>query len=328
MKNKTVIKVHHLSKHFTYHEKEEGLKGTFKALFKRQKLLRKAVDNLSFEIKRGEFVGFIGPNGSGKTTTLKMLSGILAPTSGTVKVAGFTPLDRKDSFKKKIAIVMGQKTQLWPTLPPIESLNLNKEIYELDDATYRKKMKEMLDLLDLNKVIHVQARKLSLGERMKCELVAALLHNPEILFLDEPTIGLDVVSQETIREFLKKYNKKYQTTIILTSHYMADVADLCERLIIINNGKIGYDDSLTKIINQYSQTKYLSLTFKNKVSNTQLQTFGKILKNTPYQADLEIDTATATSTITQILQKLPIKNININDITLEEIVRDIFKNNK
>ena len=221
-----IIKVKNLSKTFIYHKKPEGIKGSIKALFFREKLKKESVKNVSFEIEKGEFVGFLGPNGAGKTTTLKMLSGILTPTSGIVSVLGYKPFLRENEYKMQFAIVMGQKGQIWPSLPAIETFNLLKKVYEVPENIFRKRLDEFTELLDVKDILNVQVRKLSLGQRMKMEVIASLLHNPKVLFLDEPTIGLDVISQKNIRNFLREYNNKYKTTIILTSHNMDDVEEL------------------------------------------------------------------------------------------------------
>ena len=222
-----VISVNKLQKFYKVHQKEPGLAGSIRSLFKRKYYDVKAVDGVSFEINEGELVGFIGPNGAGKTTTLKVLSGLLYPTAGDVSVLGYTPWDRKPAFQKQFSLVMGQKNQLWWDLPAIESFILNKEIYEVPDAQYKQTLDELDTLLDVSDVLKVQVRKLSLGQRMKMELIAALIHSPKILFLDEPTIGLDVVMQKKMRDFIKQYNK-FNATIILTSHYMDDVKELCQ----------------------------------------------------------------------------------------------------
>src|SRR3989344_6721039 len=223
-----IISVKDLKKYYQIHEKEPGIGGTLKSLFNRKYSDAKAVDGISFEIEEGELIGFIGPNGAGKTTTLKVLSGLLYPTSGEARVLGYNPFDRKPQFQKQFSLVMGQKNQLWWDLPALDSFLLNKEIYEVPQAQFDQTLDDLVSMLDLKKVIKIQVRKLSLGQRMKCELVAALLHQPKVLFLDEPTIGLDVVMQQKIREFIKDYNQKYQATIILTSHYMEDVKALCK----------------------------------------------------------------------------------------------------
>src|SRR6266550_4753838 len=230
-----VISVSQLSKYYQVHQKEPGVLGSLKALVNRKTYTAKAVDDISFTINEGELIGFIGPNGAGKTTTLKCLSGLLYPTSGKVSVLGFTPFERKYAYLKQISLVMGQKNQLWWDLPAVDSFLLNKEIYEIPDIQYKKTLGELTELLDVKDVLQVQVRKLSLGQRMKCELIAALIHNPKVLFLDEPTIGLDVIMQQKLRDFVKAYNERYNATILLTSHYMKDVEQLCERVIIIDH---------------------------------------------------------------------------------------------
>src|SRR6266550_640020 len=250
-----VISVSQLSKYYQVHQKEPGVLGSLKALVNRKTYTAKAVDDISFTINEGELIGFIGPNGAGKTTTLKCLSGLLYPTSGKVNVLGYTPFERKHDYLKQISLVMGQKNQLWWDLPAIDSFLLNKEIYDIPEEKYKKIISELSALLDVEDILQVQVRKLSLGQRMKCELIAALIHNPKILFLDEPTIGLDVVMQQKLREFVKAYNEKYNATIILTSHYMKDVEELCKRIIIIDHGKILYDGLLDSIVKKYAKNK-------------------------------------------------------------------------
>ena len=323
-----IIRVKNLKKTFTYHKKPEGLRGSLKALFVRKKLKKEAVKNISFNINRGEFVGFVGPNGAGKTTTLKMFSGILYPTNGSVSIAGHNPSKREEEFKKKISIVMGQKSFLWISLPAIETYNLIQKMYEIPETVYRKRLKELAELMEVSDLLQVQARKLSLGQRMKCELIASLLHNPRILFLDEPTIGLDIVAQKKIREFLKEYNEKNETTIILTSHYMDDVQDLCKRLIIINEGEIGYDGSVDKIIAEYSKVKTIKLVFDKKVLKKDLQKLGKLKNCSSYEAELSVPIKDSKKVIYALVTRYPVKDINIKDVTLEEVVADIFSNNK
>lgn len=252
-----VIKAQRLKKFYRVYKKEPGLVGSLKSLVKRKHDEVKAVSDISFEIKKGELVGFIGPNGAGKTTTLKCLSGLLYPDSGKISVLDFKPWDRQPEFLKQIAFIMGQKGQLWWDLPPIETFSLNKEIYEIPEAEYQRTLKELVDLLEIKDLLKVQVRKLSLGERMKCELVASLLHSPQVLFLDEPTIGLDIVMQKKIRDFIKDYNARHQATIILTSHYMTDVQELCKRVIIIDKGKIVFDGKITEVLKKYAKYKTL-----------------------------------------------------------------------
>ncbi len=322
---KPIISVKDVSKIFTYHKKAEGLTGSLKALIHREKLKKEAVKHVSFEIQPGEFVGFIGKNGAGKTTTLKMLSGILTPSVGEITVDGHTPIDREDAFKKKISIVMGQKFQLWITLPAIESFGLIQKLYDIPERTYRKRVKDLAQLLEIEDVLNIQVRKLSLGQRMKCELLASILHNPKVLFLDEPTIGLDVLSQKNIRTFLREHNKKEGTTIILTSHNMDDVEDLCKRLIIIDEGEIGYDGSLKEVIAAHSEHKFLEVQFADHVTKKELRTYGSVIQSTSYEASLRVPSDHAPKIIKDIVTKHRVKDISITDVTLEEIVENIFR---
>ena len=243
----SIIHVEGLKKDFQYYKKKEGMQSSLRNLFFRKSLTKNAVKGISFDIEEGEFVGFLGPNGAGKTTTLKMLSGIMFPTDGTATVLGYVPWKREEAFKKQFSIVMGQKNQLWWDLPAIESLYLNKCIYEIDDVDYRKTLDKLSEYLDVREILNIQVRRLSLGERMKLELIASLLHHPNVIFLDEPTIGLDLVAQKTIRNFLKYYNEQEKATIILTSHYMKDIEELCKRTIVINRGTIVYDGKAADI---------------------------------------------------------------------------------
>src|SRR5438067_3144957 len=256
-----VINVRRLSKTFYTHVKQPGLKGSLAGLFRRQIVPVPAVKAITFQVEEGELVGFLGPNGAGKTTALKMLSGIIYPTSGTATVLGHVPWQRRPEMQRQFAIVMGQKAQLWWDLPPSESFRMLKEIYEVPDADYHARVEELASLLDITELLNIQVRKMSLGERMKCELVAALLHAPRVLFLDEPTIGLDLNSQQRIRDFIRRHNRERKTTILLTSHYMRDIQELCDRVIIMTNGEIIFDDPLDDLVRRHSSCKYLRLTF-------------------------------------------------------------------
>jgi ABC-2 type transport system ATP-binding protein len=297
---------------------------SLKGLFKRETIEVKAVKGVSFSIEEGEFVGFLGPNGAGKTTTLKMLSGILYPTSGEASVLGYTPWKRQPAFQKQFALVMGQKNQLWWDLPATESFLLNKEIYEVSDADYKKTLDELVDLLQIRHILDIPVRKLSLGERMKCELVAALLHSPKVLFLDEPTIGLDVVSQQNIREFLKKYNRETKTTVILTSHYMEDVEALCERVILIGQGEKMYDGSLKALVDEYVAYKLIDVSFTEDVVKERLETFGTLKEYTSQRVVIEVAKKDVKKVAVELMTKFPVDDLLINDVDVEEVIRTVF----
>lgn len=322
------ISTNNLSKTYEYYKKQPGLWNSLKSLFHREKLYTDAVKNMTFEIKEGELVGFLGPNGAGKTTTLKMLSGIIYPSKGEASVLGYTPWKRQAPFQKQFAIVMGQKNQLWWDLPAMESFILNKEIYEVPDKQFNETLEELTTLLEIKDILDVPVRKLSLGQRMKCELVAALLHSPKVLFLDEPTIGLDVVSQKNIREFLKKYNKEKKITIILTSHYMEDVEALCERVIIINHGTLIYDGSLENLTDQHINEKILEVTFTEDVSESKLKEFGIIKEYSPQRVVLEVSKAQTKEMAARILKELPVDDILIGEVPVDDVIRKIFTEKK
>lgn len=319
------ISVSHLQKHFKIHTKKPGFKESFKSIFSRHYEMKKAVDDISFTIEEGELIGFIGPNGAGKTTTLKSLSGLLYPTSGNIKVLGFEPFLRKHAFLKQIALVMGQKNQLWWDLPAEESFLLNKEIYGVTDSEYKKTSSELIDLLDASEVLRIPVRNLSLGQRMKCELIAALLHKPKVLFLDEPTIGLDVVVQKNLRHFIREYNKRSNATIILTSHYMEDVKQLCKRLIVINHGKIMYDGGTDDIIKKFSRNKIISLQFESPVEKKDLETLGEVKDYSSMKVTLVVPIAKSNHIAATLLDKYPVADISIADPHLEDIIRDFFE---
>lgn len=319
-----VISVSHLSKYYQVYQKETGFWGSIKSLISRKYSKVKAVDDISFEIEEGELIGFIGPNGAGKTTTLKCLSGLLYPTSGQVSVLGFSPSERKNAFLKQIALVMGQKNQLWWDLPAMESFTLNKEIYDIDDESFRKTLGLLSELLDIKEVLNVAVRKLSLGQRMKCELIAALIHNPKVLFLDEPTIGLDVVMQKKLREFIKEYNKEYKATIILTSHYMEDVKELCKRVIIIDHGKILFDGKLEAIVKKYSKNKFLSVVFNSKTDREKLEKLGEIIEYDFPKVIFRVNRRYSNQVVAKLLAKYDVDDLTITDPKIEDIIRDMF----
>lgn len=320
----SLITVEHLTKTFSAYKKAPGIAGSLKSLFRREYVIKHAVNDVSFSIEKGELVGFIGPNGAGKTTTLKCLSGLIYPTSGKVSVAGYKPFDKKTQFLKKISLVMGQKNQLWMDLPAYESFLLNKEIYEVETARFEKIIKDLTELLDVVDILHVQVRKLSLGQRMKCELINQLIHSPEILFLDEPTIGLDVVMQQNLRDFIKEYNKKYEATILLTSHYMEDVKKLCKRVIFIDNGTIMYDGSLTQLVQKYSPHKFLSFTFNHPVQRADFASMGEILKYSDTKIVLAVHRKDTNHYASHILQKFDVDEFTVEEPNIEQIVREFF----
>lgn len=321
-----IISVNNLVKNFEFYRKQSGLLGTLKSLFYRKKQYTNAVQNISFDIEEGEIVGFLGPNGAGKTTTLKMLSGILYPTSGDVKVMGFIPQERKNEFKRQFGIVMGQKDQLVRTLPAMDSFLLFKEFYGISDANFKQIIDELVGLLNIRDILDVPVRKLSLGERMKCELVAALLHNPKVLFLDEPTIGLDVVAQKNIRDFIKKYNQQKKTTIILTSHYMDDIKELCERVIIINFGKIIYDGKLSTLISKYATDKVIIVSTHQEVPKESFAIFGAVEEYEGVRVRIRVPRNQVKEIASKIFTSdLPIDDILIDEMPIDDIIRGIFE---
>ena len=321
----SMIEVDHLSKTFVYYEKAPGLKGAVKNLFHRKKLQKQAVNNVSFRVEKGEIVGFLGPNGAGKTTTLKMLSGILYPTDGAATVNGFVPWKRENEYKKSFALVSGQKSQLWPDLPAIDTFELNRNIYELEEEKYNSFLKEITELLDVEKLLKVQVRRLSLGERMKMELIAALLHQPSVMFLDEPTIGLDLTAQSNIRSFLKEYNRRYHTTIIITSHYMKDIEDLCSRVIVINQGKNVFDGNLDDVSDLFEQRKVVQLKSAAALDADGLKAFGTLKSSTAHESTLLIDKQRVNESLKKLVELYPFADISVENIPLEEGIRLLYE---
>lgn len=319
-----VITIKNLKKYYSVHQKEPGLFGSIKSLFYRKYYDVEAVDGISFNINEGELVGFIGPNGAGKTTTLKVLSGLLYPTSGEIKVLGFEPFKRQPQFQKQFSLVMGQKNQLWWDLPAWESFILNKEIYEVPDEQFNKVVKELSQMLEIEDILKVQVRKLSLGQRMKCELVAALLHSPKVLFLDEPTIGLDVLAQKNMRDFIREYNTKFSSTIILTSHYMGDVKELCRRVIIIDKGKILYDGLLDDIVEKFATHKVIKVDFDQAVDQKILESIGEIKEFDDLHAVITVPYAAAAKSASKLLAKFKVSDLTIEDPPIEDIIRLVF----
>lgn len=320
-----VIRVEHLKKEFEYYKKGTGLQGSLHNLFHREMLKKEAVKDISFSVERGEMIGLLGPNGAGKTTTLKMLSGILFPTAGEVEIDGYIPWERKNAFKRRFSIVMGQKNQLWWDLPASDSFYLNKCIFDVPDGEYRRTVEELSELLDVKDLMNVQVRRLSLGERMKMEILAALIHRPDILFLDEPTIGLDILSQQKIRDFLKTYNEQTKTTVILTSHYMRDIEELCRRAVIINQGQLVYDGTLADINHRMGDRKLLSLKSIEPVLREHLSLFGRVREYHGREAILEVPKGKIKETASAILSLLPVEDFTVTEIPLEESIALFFQ---
>ena len=319
-----VIRVKNLMKYFKVAQKSEGFGAAVASLFRREYREVKAVDGVDFDIRAGEMVAFLGPNGAGKTTTLKMLSGILHPTSGNVTVLGFNPQERNREFQKQISLVMGQRNQLWWNLPATDTFLLNKDIYKIPSGQYRSMLDELVALLDLEDVLSAPVRKLSLGQRMKCELVASLLHRPSVVFLDEPTIGLDLLMQKRIRAFLKEYNKKHDATIILTSHYMDDVKEVCDRVILINHGRKVYDDQIKKLISEHADEKYLRVDFEEEVRKEDMEGIGTIVEFGGLQATIAVPRAEHAKKAAELLARFKIDNIDIQEVELEDIILKSF----
>ena len=319
----SVIEADNLTKVYRTYRKERGLWGSIKGLVRRRHDETRAADKVSFQIDEGEFVGFLGPNGAGKTTVLKMLSGLLNPTSGDARVLGFIPWERRNEMKRQFSLLMGQKNALWWDLPAQESLELNRAIYGIDRARFSKVVGGLAELLEVQDKMNVMVRELSLGERMKMELISALIHEPRVLFLDEPTIGLDVVSQKRVREFLRIYNEEHRIVTMLTSHYMQDIEELCPRVIIIDRGKIFFDGALTSIIDRFSGYKILSLTFENQATRD-FSEFGQVIEQTPVSVQLKVPRARVTETCRQLLEACSVSDINVQELPVEEVIRQLF----
>src|SRR5215210_1303341 len=283
----SVIETRGLTKIYRTYRKESGLRGSIKGLGRRKYDEIGAADDVTFQIEEGELVGFLGPNGAGKTTVLKMLSGLLNPTSGEASVLGFVPWERSNELKRQFSLVMGQKNALWWDLPAQESLELNRAIYGIERDRFKKVVNGLSELLDVQDKMNVMVRELSLGERMKMELISALIHEPRVLFLDEPTIGLDVVSQKRVREFLRIYNSEHRIVTLLTSHYMQDIAELCDRVMIIDHGKIFFDGPLTAIIDRFSSYKIINLTF-NEAVERDFSLLGEVIEQTRMSVQLKV----------------------------------------
>lgn len=319
-----MITVSGLTKHYRVHQRPPGLGAAIRALFHREYTWIKAVDGIDFEIAAGARVGFLGPNGAGKTTTLKILSGLLHPTCGEARVDGHLPQRRERELLKKIMLVMGQKQQLLWDLPPSETFELNRAIYEVPRADFRKRMDELIELLELGGLLNTPTRQLSLGERMKCELAAALVHGPKVLFLDEPTIGLDVSMQVVMRDFIRRYNEQNGATLILTSHYMDDVAALCPRVIVIDKGRLSFDGSLESLVAHVRPEKRVTLRFTQAVARGDVAAIGTVVKFEASEAVIQVPQAGVNRAVTLALQALPVRDLNVENAPLEEVMSELF----
>jgi len=320
------IEVSQLSKAFRTYKKQPGFAGAVRGVFRRKYEQTLAVQDVSFSIEPGELVGFLGPNGAGKTTTLKMLAGLLYPSSGSAQVLGYVPWERQDGYRRQFALLLGQKNQLWWDLPASESFELNSRIYGIPPETMQRTVKEMGDLLSVSDKLNVSVRELSLGERAKMELIASLLHQPKVLFLDEPTIGLDVISQKVVREFLRAHNAKHQTTMLLTSHYMNDIQELCKRVIIIDRGKIFFDGRLSEVVDRFADSKLVTIRCEgsSNCSSADLGKYGELVEQNPGSIQLKVKRDRVIAVCKALLDELPVTDIDIQEVPIEEVIRRIF----
>src|SRR6059058_4561562 len=319
----SAIEARDLTKIYRTYRKEGGLWGAVKGLVRRRYDETRAADAVTFQIEEGELVGFLGPNGAGKTTVLKMLSGLLNPTSGDARVLGFVPWERRNEMKRQFSLLMGQKNALWWDLPAQESLELNRAIYGIARDRFNKVVGGLAELLEVTDKMNVMVRELSLGERMKMELISALIHEPRVLFLDEPTIGLDVVSQKRVREFLRIYNSEHRIVTLLTSHYMQDIQELCHRVLVIDHGKIFFDGPLDEIVDRFSGYKILSLTFEKEAARD-LSAFGEVTEQTPVSVQLKVPRAHVTETARRLLEACDISDISVQEMPIEDVIRSLF----
>jgi ABC-2 type transport system ATP-binding protein len=321
----SIIIANNLSKVYPVAVKEPGMGGTIRHFFKRTYREVKAVSNVSFEIAPGEVVGFLGPNGAGKTTTLKMLTGLIHPSGGKVRVAGHVPFRRQEEFLQKITLVMGQKQQLIWDLPALDSLKINAAVYDIDDKDFRQRVGELTEMLFLEGKLTQAVRKLSLGERMKAELLAALLHRPQVLFLDEPTLGLDVNAQVGVRDFLREYNQRYQATILLTSHYMADITALCDRVLMIHQGNLMYDGSLNGLLEKFAPYREIHLEFAHPVTREKLKLYGDVKEVEGRLACFIVAQESLTRTVSKILAELQVVDLTVIEPPVEEVIGRVFQ---
>jgi viologen exporter family transport system ATP-binding protein len=320
----STIDVQNLNREYRVFRKQEGVLASLRGLWHREYDQVHAVHDVSFQIEEGEMVAFLGPNGAGKTTTLKLLSGLIVPTSGRATVLGHVPWKRENEYRRRFALVTGQKEQLWWDLPAQESFRLNREIYRIPVDDYRKRLDELTSLLEVRSLMSKPVRELSLGERMRMELIAALLHRPDVLFLDEPTIGLDVVSQRRVQEFLRHYQKEQRITVLLTSHYMKDVEALCERAIVINKGLVIHDGPLARIVDRFSQHKIIELQFADDQIPKDIGRFGTVLDSRPPRVRLQVEKQNVSDVLAGILSQHSVEDISVVERPLEDLIADLF----
>ena len=320
-----IIEAIELSKTYRVAQKKEGLRGALRGLFRREYREVHAVEGVSFTIEPGEMVAFLGPNGAGKTTTLKMLSGLIYPTSGTARVLGYVPWERADAFRRSFSLVMGQKNQLWWDLPAADSFQLHREIYSLPADQFARTLGELTDLFGVGHLVRQPVRELSLGERMKMELIAALLHRPRLLLLDEPTIGLDVVAQVAIQRCLKEYNASRGVTMLLTSHYMRDVEALCSRVLVITHGRLVYDGPLAGITEQFGRSKLVKLQFAGERAPDDLARFGEVTQRDGPAADLKVERSRVPEVMSAILERYTVIDMSVHDPPLDQVIARVFE---
>jgi len=320
-----IIEAAGLVKTYRVFQKQEGVLGALRGLYRREYKEVRAVDGVSFAIEPGEMVAFLGPNGAGKTTTLKMLSGLIYPTSGTARVFDFVPWERADDFRRRFSLVMGQKNQLWWDLPAADSFQLHREIYSIPTPDFTRTLGELTELFHVEQLTRQPVRELSLGERMKMELIASLLHRPQLLLLDEPTIGLDVVSQFTIQKCLKEYNATRGVTMLLTSHYMKDVEALCSRVLVITHGKMVYDGALSGIVEQFGQAKLVKLQFAGDTTPDDLGRFGEVTSRQGPVADLKVERTRVSAVLEAILDHYTVLDMSVQDPPLEQMIARVFE---
>ncbi len=322
------IHVENLRKVYRVHERESGAKASVTSLFRRKYREVQAVESVSFNIEAGEVVGFLGPNGAGKTTSLKMLAGLLHPTSGTAGVLGHTPWKREPEFLRNISLVMGNRNQLMWDIPAMDSFQVNRAIYDIPEAQFKQTLDELIALLELEPLLKKPVRGLSLGERMKCELAAALLHRPRVLFLDEPTLGVDVTMQGRIRQFVAEQNRRHGSTVLLTSHYMADVTALCKRIIVIHHGKILYDGQLSALSDRIAPYKRVMLDMENAEAAAKAEAYGEVIERNDAKITLRIKRDQTSEVVARLLSDLPVRDMTVEDPPIEDVIEQVFQQAK